>query len=86
MINNLDDFFSEIKKEFQFIVVDNSEDDFLIKNYIKENFERKNTYKLDNTNIVYFENLRQIFRHISHGNDINEYCFLKIMKFINFFK
>ena len=71
-INNFDYFFNKIKKNYKFIVIDNKTDDILIKDFIKNNFNRKSVYYEEDNNKIYFENLRKMFRYVSHGNGINE--------------
>ena len=71
-IENINDFFDEVKKKYMYVVVDNNSDNILIKSFIKNNFKRKKILYEEDNNKIYFKNLRQIFRYVSHGNDINE--------------
>ena len=71
-IENINDFFDEVKKKYMYVVVDNNSDNILIKNFIKNNFKRKKILYEEDNNKIYFKNLREIFRYVSHGNDINE--------------
>ena len=72
IVKNIPDFFSEVKANYKYVVIDKSPDDSSIKNFIRNNFEEKKIHRTNDANIIYFKNVRQFFRHISEGNDLNE--------------
>tara|TARA_A100001015_G_scaffold320925_1_gene449173 strand:- start:1227 stop:2972 length:1746 start_codon:yes stop_codon:yes gene_type:complete len=71
VISDLDNFFEEVKKNYNFIVIDENDKNYKILDYIKKNFIRKNVYKSNDSKIKYFCNLRSIFRFVSEGGKIN---------------
>ena len=71
IINDLDNFFDLAKKKYNFVVIDENDENYKITDYVKKNFIRKRVYKSSDSGIIYFSNLRSIFRFISEGERIN---------------
>ncbi len=71
-INDFKIFFDEVKKQYQYIVIDKTSYDPLIKKYIEVNYKMKKLYKIDGTDTIYFESLRSMIHFISEGNQLNK--------------
>ncbi len=67
-IKNYKDFFDHIKKEYDYIVIDDYEKNDL-KEYIVKNFKIVN--KIKNEKKFYFRNLRELLHYYSFGKNIN---------------
>ena len=70
IINDLDNFFDLVKKKYNFVVIDENDENYKITDYVKKNFIRKRVYKSSDSGIIYFSNLRSIFRFVSEGGRI----------------